>query len=292
MTDIDNTGTVGTEKPPRTIAVTGATGRIGSAIVEEALRRGHHVVAIDRVAPKEPHPNPHLRFVVADVADYDALVEAFRGCQDLVHMAAIPAPGRHADHIIHNNNVVGSYNALRAAVEVGIFRIVQASSVNAIGLSFSREPHFEYFPIDELHPTSVEEPYSLSKWICEQQADSFARRYENIRIASMRFHLVVDDRARAVEFYGEATAEKAKHLWAYTLTSAAARACLDALDAPFTGHEVFYIAAPDTVMDIPTLELAERFFPGLPIHGDLSGTRSFFSSAKAERMLGWRHDLP
>ena len=276
----------------RTIAVTGASGRIGRAIANEALRRGHRVVGIDRAEAAEPIAHPDYRFVTADIGDYDALVEAFAGCDDLVHMAAIPAPGRHPDHIIHNNNVVGSYNAMRAAVEVGIFRIVQASSVNAIGLSFSREPHFEYLPIDEDHPTSVEEPYSLSKWICEQQADSFARRYEAIRIASMRFHLVVDDRARAVEWYGEASAEKAKHLWAYTLTDAAARASIQALDAPFTGHEVFYITAPDSVMEIPSLELAAQFFPDLPIRGDLSGTRSFFSAAKAERMLGWRHDLP
>ncbi len=294
MTELPEVETEAAAAPSvrRTIAVTGATGRIGSAIVNEALKRGHRVVAIDRIAPAEPHPDADVRFVVADVADYDALVAAFAGCDDLVHMAAIPAPGRHPDHIIHNNNVVGSYNAMRAAVEAGILRIVQASSVNAIGLSFSRVPHFEYLPIDEEHPTSVEEPYSLSKWICEQQADSFARRYETIRIASMRFHLVVDERDRAVAWYGEASAEMSKHLWAYTLTEAAARACIQALDAPFTGHEVFYIVAPDSVMETPSLELAERFFPGLPIKGDLSGTRSFFSSAKAERMLGWRHDLP
>ncbi len=274
----------------RTIAVTGASGRIGRAVTTEALRLGHRVVAIDRVVPAEPHPSEDVRFVAADMGDYDALVEAFRGADDLVHMAAIPAPGSHPDHVVHNNNVVGSYNAMRAAVEVGIFKIVQASSVNAIGLSFSRVPHFEYLPIDEEHPTSVEEPYSLSKWICEQQADSFARRYENIRIASMRFHLVTDERARAAQVYGKADAATAKHLWAYTLTDAAARACLQALDAAYTGHEVFYIVAPDTVIDVPSLELAARFFPGLPIRGDLSGYRSFFSSAKAERMLGWRHD--
>lgn len=197
---------------------------------------------------------------------------------------------RDPDHVVHNNNVVGSYNALRAAVEVGIWHIVQASSVNAIGLSFSREPHFDYFPIDEAHPNYTEEPYGLSKWICEQQADTFARRYDSIRIASMRFHLVVEERAKAATVYSAVTKEMAKHLWAYTLYDAAARACLLALEPRYTGHEVFYIVAPDTVQDVPTLELAGRFFPDVPIRSDLSGHRSFFSSAKAERMLGWRHD--
>ncbi|MBN9026180.1 MAG: NAD(P)-dependent oxidoreductase [Rhizobiales bacterium] len=272
------------------IAITGATGRIGRAITIEALRQGHHVVTIDRVAPAEPEERPNCRFVQADIGDYEALVAAFRGCDALIHMAAIPAPIGYPDHVVHNNNVVGSYNALRAAVEVGIRRIVQASSVNAIGLSFSREGHFDYFPVDEEHPNHSEEPYSLSKWICEQQADSFARRYEDIRIASMRFHLVVDERAKATGVYSAVTKEMSKHLWAYTLYDAAARACLLALEAPFTGHEVFYIVAPDTVLEIPTLELAQRFYPDVPIRGDLGGNRSFFSSAKAERLLGWRHD--
>ena len=84
-------------------------------------------------------------------------------------MAAIPAPGHHPDHEVHNNNVMGSYNALRAAVEVGIQRVCQASSVNATGLAYSRWPHFDYFPLDEEHPTYNEDPYSLSKWICEEQ---------------------------------------------------------------------------------------------------------------------------
>lgn len=271
-----------------TIALTGGSGRIGRAIAAAALRRGHRVVSIDRAAPAEAQEN--IRFVQADIGDYDALVDAFRGCDALIHMAAIPSPGNHPDHIVHNNNVTGSYNALRAAVEVGITRIVQASSVNAIGLSFSREAHFDYLPLDEAHPNYTEEPYSLSKWICEQQADTFARRYSDLRIASMRFHLVVDERAQAGAVYGFVTKEASKHLWAYTLYEAAARACLLALDAPFTGHEVFYITAPDTVMDIPSLDLAARFFPDVPIRGDLGGNRSFFSTAKAERLLGWRHD--
>jgi nucleoside-diphosphate-sugar epimerase len=272
------------------IVVTGGSGRIGRAVTAEALRQDHAVVSIDRVAPPEPEEPENVAFIEADTSDYDGLVDAFRGADALIHMGAIPSPGRHPDHVVHNNNVVGSYNALRAAVEVGIKRIVQASSVNAIGLSFSREAHFDYFPIDEAHPNYSEEPYSLSKWICEQQADSFARRYDDIRIASMRFHLVCHDRSKGVETYGVATQEVCKHLWAYTLFDAAARACLLALDAPFRGHQVFYIVAPDTVMEIPTLELAARFFPGVPIRADLPGNRSFFSSAKAERMLGWRHN--
>ena len=280
------------------IAVTGGRGRIGHAITEGALAKGHSVVNLDRIAPGVP-PAPGraalpvltgaVSYVTADVDDYDALVAAFAGCDAVIHMAAIPSPFHHPDHVVHNNNVVGSYNALRAAAENGILRVCQASSVNAIGLSFSRAAHFDYFPIDENHPPYNEEPYGLSKWICEAQADSFARRYETMRIASMRFHLVAADRAVAAKVYHEETVEQSKHLWAYTRTDAAVDACLKSLEADFTGHEVFYIVAPDTTRETPTMDLAGRFFPNVPVRSKLPGNSSFFSSAKAERILGWKH---
>jgi UDP-glucose 4-epimerase len=193
------------------------------------------------------------------------------------------------NHIVHNNNVVGSYNALRAAVENGILRICQASSVNAIGQAYSRAPRYDYFPIDEDHPNYAEDPYSLSKWICEQQADAFARRYEGISIASMRFHWVLPDRAYAAQHYGNLDWTPQKHLWAYTRRDMAADACLRAVQTDLKGHEVFYIVAPDTATDRPSRDLAAEHFPGVPLRGDFAGRASFMTSAKAERLLGWVH---
>ena len=271
------------------IALTGGSGRIGQAIAAAALARGDSVVSIDRVAPAELPENPRFGFVLAEMSDYDGLVEAFAGADAVIHMAAIPAPFRDPDHVVHNNNVVGSYNALRAAAEHGIRRVCQASSVNAIGLSYSRAPRFDYFPVDERHPNHGEDAYSLSKWICEQQADAFVRRYEDMRIASMRFHWVVPDRQIAVGSPPRQTEAGVKNLWAYTRFDAAADACLRSLEAPLEGHEAFYIVAPDTMAEEPSLELVRRFYPDVPVRGDLSGHRSFFDSSKAERLLGWSH---
>ena len=268
------------------IAITGGGGRIGRTITEQALARGDSVVSIDRV---ERAGQQNVTSIVADVANYDALLRAFEGCDAVIHMAAIPSPFRQPDHEVHQNNVVGSYNAMRAAAEQGISRVCQASSVNAIGLSYSRAGRFDYFPIDEHHPCHAEEPYGLSKWICEVQADSLARRYDRMRIASMRFHWVVPDRATAGASYNGLDAQTARHLWGYVLAQPAAAACLLALSAEFLGHEVFYIVAPDTTMDMPSLDLARRVYPDVPIRGDLSGFRSFFDCSKAGRILGWHH---
>jgi len=272
------------------IGITGGSGRVGSAVIELALAQGHSVVSIDRVPPKQDAAAADITFVQANVTNYTDFEHALQGCDALIHLAAIPSPGGLPDHEVHNNNVVGSYNALSAAARLGISRVCQASSINATGAVYSRQPHYDYFPLDEQHPTYNEDPYSLSKWICEQQADSFARRYETMMIASLRFHWVLPGRITAVEYshhLGDATV---KHLWGYTRSAAAAQACLRSLTADYRGHEVFYIVAPDTMVDTPSLELKQQHFPDVAVRGDLSGNRSFFNSAKAVRLLGWNHD--
>lgn len=269
------------------IAVTGGSGGVGRAITDMGLACGHQIVSIDRVPP--PEPREGVTYIQADAADYDALVAAFAGCDAMIHMAAIPHPMKDPNHVVHNNNVVGSYNAMRAAVENNIMRICQASSVNAIGQAYSREPRYDYFPIDEDHPNYSEDPYSLSKWICEQQADAFARRYEGISIASMRFHWVLPDRAYAAQHYSTLDWKVNKHLWAYTRRDAAADACLLAVQTDLKGHEVFYIVAADTASPLRSRDLAAQHFPDVPIKGDPQGRWSFMTSAKAERLLGWRH---
>lgn len=271
------------------IAITGGSGGVGRATIAMAVKAGHTVVSIDHVPPPEALPEG-VEFVEASIADYDALVEAFRGCDALIHLAAIPSPGRHPDHIVHNNNVVGSYNALRAAAEVGIKRVSQASSINAIGAAFSRWPRFDYFPVDEQHPTYAEDPYSLSKWLCEQQADAFVRRFD-MTIASLRFHWVLPDRQTATELSSKNTEGASRHLWAYTPRMSAASSCLLGITADFKGHEVFFITATDTVFDTPSIDLAKQFYPEVEIRGDLSGNNSFFDSSKARRILGWTHEV-
>jgi UDP-glucose 4-epimerase len=273
------------------VAVTGANGRIGRDVVERAHSDGHDIVAIDRWSPgRDIDRQPGIRLVSADATDYDALRGALTGCDALIHLAAITGPGHHPDHVVHDQNVLGSYHALRAAVDVGIGRICQASSVNAIGGRFSRTAHYDYFPVDERHPTYAEDPYSLSKWCCEQQADSIARRFDGLTISSLRLHGVVTDRSEAAAWNRTMSAEVVRQLWGYTTRDAAARACLAAIAADFRGHETMYIVAPDTMSDVPSLELHARHYRGVPVRGDLAGHRAFFDGRKATDLLDWTHD--
>jgi nucleoside-diphosphate-sugar epimerase len=275
------------------VAVTGAAGRVGQGVVALLRSRGKAVVALDCVPPAHDNLDDGVVWSHLDMTDYDGVVQSVTGCDALVHLAAVARPGTLPDPQVHANNVVSSYNALRAAVEVGITRISQASSINAIGAGWSRWPRYDYLPLDEGHRSYVEDPYSLSKLICELQADALSRRYSEVGIASLRFHMVVPDRARAVETYrdrGVGAATAVKNLWGYTTLAASAGACLLALEGDNPGHETFQIVAPDQLGGSPSVELAGRYFPGVPLRGKLAGCDGFFDCSKAERLLGWRHD--
>jgi UDP-glucose 4-epimerase len=257
------------------IAVTGSAGKVGRAVVARAVADGHAVVEIDRPV---------------DVTDHDALRRAVDGCEALIHLAAYANPTGRPAHVTHNNNVTASYNALSVAAELGIDRVCLASSVNATGAVFSRRTRYDYLPLDEAHPTYNEDPYSLSKWIGESQADSVARRHESMTIASLRLHGVNPHRPVVGEDRPDAFAMATRELWGWVRDTALPRACLLALTAPYRGHEVFYIVAPDTAVDAPTDELCRRFYPDVPRRAELHGNQGLFDCAKAERLLGWRHD--
>ena len=274
------------------IAITGGNGRVGQVVVAAAIEQGHTVVSIDRTNVDAQIKRSDVEYHQVDLTNYDAFEDALSGCEGLIHLAAIPSPGQLPDHVVHNNNVVSSYNALTTAVQLGIDRVCQASSINAIGAAYSRDPHFDYLPVDEAHPTYNEDPYSLSKWICEQQADSIARRNENMSIASLRIHWVVDEK-RVVDKVIRTDIENkawARNLWGYVHASAVARACLLSLTADFKGHEVFFIVAPNSFVDLPSIELKEKHFPNAEWRGAPSGNQGFFNCTKAERLLGWQHD--
>lgn len=191
--------------------------------------------------------------------------------------------------MVYHDNTISSYNALSAAATLGIKRVCLASSINAIDGAFSRAPRYDYLPLDEKHPTYAEDPYSLSKWVLEQQGDAFARRYEDMSIASLRFHWLLNTRERAIEFsgYGDTAV---RHLWEYTLLSDAARACLLALTADFKGHEAFYIVAPRTAMEKPSLELVQTSYPNAELRDAFEGNKGFYNCSKAEKILGWVHE--
>lgn len=258
-------------------------------MVRALIRRGHSVVAIDRHFAPDWGLCNGVTIVELNVWDFEGLGKSLGGCDGLIHLAAIPGPGRQHDIEVHNNNVVGSYNAMRAAVEVGIARVCQASSVNSIGAAFSRAPRFDYFPVDTGHPSYNEDPYSLSKWICEQQADSIARRYD-ISLTSLRIHMVASSEEAARSLTKANPELGIKHLWGWTSLWSAAAACCLAVESYDRGHRVLFVVSPRHVGQGSAEELIQGYYPDVTLRRPIEGDDGFFDCSDAERLLGWRHD--
>ena len=63
----------------KNVVLIGASGFVGTAILNELLNRGHTVTAIVRDPAKVTASNPNLKVIQADVTDTDVLIEASKG---------------------------------------------------------------------------------------------------------------------------------------------------------------------------------------------------------------------
>ncbi|HET7119894.1 MAG TPA: NAD(P)-dependent oxidoreductase [Solirubrobacterales bacterium] len=177
------------EDPRPTVLVTGASGFVGSALVER-LRRGHRVLALSRrpVAGADEY----VRGSFASREDLAGLDP--HPIDAVVHLGAVLEEGGEEETLAVN--VGGTRTLLRYLVGRGCRRFVLASSIGAAGAT---SPGFEprQQPIPDDHPGDATDPYGLSKWLMEEVARYFARRDPALEIALLRLGGVVDAGDRA-----------------------------------------------------------------------------------------------
>jgi len=274
------------------IAITGARGTVGQEVVKICAKAGHHTVQINRTKQeKDDTPNTEMR--TADAAgDYDATLAAFKGCDAVIHLAAIPNPVDKDDWKVHGNNVNAAFNGFRAAAELGITRFCYASSVNAIGLAYANQPlRFDYFPIDEDYPQNPTDAYALAKQEAEIQAKAFTNWFPKMNISVLRIHEVAPLKDVQKEHEGDWVNAGVRQLWSWVNPEATARACLRGVDSDkLKGCEIFNIVAPTTTQKTPSRDLAKKYYPNAEIRGEFGGSQAFWTSEKAKRILGWTHD--
>lgn len=265
------------------LAVTGAAGRLGRHVVARAVRAGHEVIATD-LPGATGEPDGRVEWRAADLTDLDQARSALAGADAVIHLGGLVHP-RYPEPEVHRVNVNGTYHVLVAAEEHGLDGVCLASSINAIGGVYSADPRYDYFPVDEDHPTYAEDPYSLSKWIVEQQSAAFARRRPDVAFSALRLHGLRDDAASAMRD-GQDERNR-KDLWGWVSFDASASACLLAALRPTPGHAVYHVVADRTTTSTPSTELAARWYPGVPLRTPMDGTAGFYSTARATADLGW-----
>jgi len=271
------------------VAVTGAKGLVGRNVVKNLIKSGYDVLSLThskwKGCPTEQK--------IIDIRNYEEVFNAIKGCDAVIHLAAIPQPDKKDNNPrVFENNVVGLYNILLSSGIQGIKKVAIASSDCALGITFAHNPVVPlYLPVDEEHPASPDNSYGISKIVGEQIAHSFAHRFPDMTISSLRITYVADVKKvkNDISFAQEEEVDQyVWNLWSYIDKEDCARAFRLAIEADFKGHEVFYIAAPNTRCLTPSMELINKFMPKAEVRENFMDHESFESTEKAERMLGFK----
>ena len=121
------------------IAVTGATGFVGQALLDLATARGLAVRALARQPQK---PRPGVEWIAGDLEDTAALARLVAGAETVIHIAGVvnapDAAGFEA------GNVTGTLEVVTAAMVAGTPRFIHVSSLSA------REPHLSAYGASKL----------------------------------------------------------------------------------------------------------------------------------------------
>jgi len=264
------------------VVVTGGAGKAGRAVVRELIEHGYDIVSVDLV--RDPSLKDEQQ-MVADLTDYGETVDALKGADAVVHLAAIPAPGLKSDELTFRVNTTSTYNVFAAAPILGLERVVWASSETTLGLPFEREQP-RYAPIDEEHPLLPESSYALSKVVSEEMARQFSR-WNGIPHVGLRFSNVMEphDYERFPGFWRDPGLRR-WNLWGYVDARDVAQSCRLALEADLAGAEAFIVAAADTVMNRPSADLMAEVFPDVELRG-VAEFGTLLSIDKARRLLSY-----
>jgi nucleoside-diphosphate-sugar epimerase len=280
------------------IVVTGGSGKAGRAVVHDLVDHGYDVVNVDVV----PANVPEAPFLRADLTDLGETIEALRGADAVVHLAAIPAPRIRTVERTFEINMLSTYNVFSAATLLGLERVVWASSETVLGLPFGRRharnlldpaaapghhPEPEYVPIDEAHPLRPHSSYSLSKILGEEMARQFAR-WSHIPFIGLRFSAIREpaEYASFPDTWSDAHLGE-WNVWGYVDARDVGQACRLGLTVDLARAEVFIIAAGDTASDRPNSEILAECFPSVELRPGTGDFDTLLSIDKARRVLGY-----
>jgi len=264
------------------ILVTGQRGNVGGPVAGHLERLGHDVAGFD----------------LADGADLLNLAQvkhAAAGCAAIVHLAALAHDTAGSPEQIMAVNVLGTWHVLLAAEAAGVSRVIHFSSAQVFGIA-EGERRPDYLPVDDAHPRRAMRPYGLSKRLAEDMCAGFTAR-TGIASVSLRPVWVWHP-----GMYAQIEAERAANprsewepYWEYggfVDVRDIAVAVEKTLTVPLAGHHRALLCAADISASAPSLDLAARLVPDVPVKDPsryaADPWRALVDCSVAADVLGWR----
>lgn len=166
------------------ILVTGGAGYIGSHFVKYLIENGKEVLVIDNLSRGHKEAvNEKAKFEKCDILDYDNLLATLKKYKidSVVHFAAFAYVGESVENpeMYYQNNVVGSFNLIKAVKECGIKKFVFSSTCSLYGNPYK-------VPISEDEPTKPINPYAQTKLMIEKILADFDTAY-GLKFAALRY---------------------------------------------------------------------------------------------------------
>jgi len=169
------------------LVITGATGYLGSALLDALIRKDMRVGVLGRRAPQlsQPPQSGAVEWLHADFANPEAdFLDLLEGVSTVVHCAGV-AHRRATPAEYQQVNVISTAKLADAASRAGVGHFIYLSSLNVVPAS-AANPHEAARHLD-----APSEPYAASKWAAEQ-ALSACCDGSDMRLSIIRPGLVYD----------------------------------------------------------------------------------------------------
>ena len=284
------------------ILFTGGSGKAGRHVIPWLLAKGYEVHNIDLV----PLNVPGVTNLTVDITDlgevFNALtmhrdfpdLESGEGVQPfdaVVHFAAVPRILIRPDNETYRVNVMGTYNVIEASVKLGIRKVIIASSETTYGICFAegeRDPH--YLPFDEDYDVNPMDSYGLSKVINEKTARAFSER-TGADIYALRIGNVIEPQeySRFPGFVAHPET-RLRNAWCYIDARDLGQIVHLCIEKDGLGYQVFNATNDTVTTDLSTAELAQRFFPNVPLKWQPQGDEAMISNRKIREVLGFKEE--
>lgn len=263
------------------LVVTGASGRIGRYCMRALAEAGHEVRGVDRV----PATVAGIRLLTADLTHAGEVYGALAGADAVVHMGAWANAGIVPDVRTYADNVTATFNVFQACADLGIQRIVSASSAQVYGFA-AQSP--VYVLADEEHPLRPTNCYAAAKIAGEEAASYFSARY-GLRILSFRIMgaRAPDEMDANLDRIHQNPAADSGLLWTRTDARDVAAAARQAVEADQVESGPYNITGAEVAMEVDSASLIQRYCGGTEIRPGLQGRASPLSCAKARRVFGY-----